>query len=159
MKLSNFNFELPKELYYEIEYSNPRLTVIGTISLIPSLRFEFALWYTINFYITVVGFTFEFLLLLALFSKILKNNSEIRRYYFLMNMIIILFDMTRFFVVADYRFVPSHFFTKSFAYALRSAHIIYGFFMCIFIPICQLALTMNRLTAVMIPLRHKKVRF
>ncbi|KAE9546731.1 hypothetical protein FO519_010057, partial [Halicephalobus sp. NKZ332] len=123
----------------------------------PALDNEYSTWYIANFYVTVVGFIFEFLLLLAMFSDMLKKNSGLRSYYYSLISIIGLFDMIRFFIPADYGFGPSFFFSKGFANTLRHVHMVYGFFMSSFVPICQLTLTMNRLTAVMIPLRHKKI--
>ncbi|KAE9547431.1 hypothetical protein FO519_009358 [Halicephalobus sp. NKZ332] len=142
---------------YEYEDSHPQFMIVRMFWFTPLLVFNFALWYDINFYITVVGFFFEFLLFLAMFSNMLKKNSEIRSYYYILTSIIGVFDMVRFFLPADYRFVPSFFLRRKFADILRCIYVVYGFFMSIFVPVCQLALTINRLTAVVVPLKHKKI--
>ncbi|KAE9549170.1 hypothetical protein FO519_007618 [Halicephalobus sp. NKZ332] len=143
--------------FFDFERSHPQFMIVKMPWFTPLPGFEFAVWYIINFYITVVGFVFEFLLFLAMFSNMLKKNSELRSYYYLLISIIGVFDMTRFFIPADYRFIPSLLFTKPVANTLRYTYIVYGFFMCIFVPLCQWTLTINRLTAVMLPLKHKKI--
>lgn len=143
--------------YYDTEASHPGFTFIRMFWFIPSMKYDFALWYTINFYATVVGFIFELILILAIARNILKKNSEFRNFYYLLTFVIILVDMIRFFMPADYSFSPSYFFTTKVSSTIRNIYIIYGFFMSIFVPTCQLALTMNKMTAVMIPLKHKTV--
>ncbi|KAE9547890.1 hypothetical protein FO519_008900 [Halicephalobus sp. NKZ332] len=141
----------------DYEAGNPNFRIYRMSWFTPVLDLDYAIWYIANFYVTVVGFIFEFLLLLAMFSSILKKNSGLRSYYYTLTFIIGLFDMTRFFVPADYGYSPSFFFSRGFANNLRHFHMIYGFFMSSFVPICQLTLTMNRLTAVIMPIKHNNI--
>ena len=145
--------------FYDYENSQPYLVIFRSSGLIPSLRCPFAHWYTVNFYSTGIGSVFEFLLLLAILFSMTKKNSQLRSYYYLQTSIIIFVDMIRFFIIADYRFSPSYFFSRGFANIIRNIHIVYGFFMSLFVPFCQLFLTVNRLTALMIPLKHAKVNY
>ena len=142
---------------YDYEDGAPSFYFIRMFWFTPSQKYDLAIWYIINFYVTVVGFTIELLLILAMISNMMKKNSEFRNYYYLQTFIIILFDMIRFFIPADYKFSPSFFFTRKVANTLRGIHVFYGFLMCIFVPISQMALTMNRLTALIFPIIHKKV--
>lgn len=151
--------DLSKNSYYDYESDAPDFMMITMPGLIPPLNYPLAYWYTINFYCTAVGSVFEFLFLLAMFWSMLKKNSQLRDYYFVQTSIIILFDMIKILIPADYTFSSSLFFGKELSNALRCVYIIYGFFICIFAPVCQITLTVNRLTAVVIPRRHEKVKF
>ena len=143
--------------YYDTEAGYPGFTFYRMFWFTPPLKYEFARWYIINFYFTVVEFILEIFLFLAIFRNMLKKNSEFRNFYYLLTFIIMLVDMFRFFLPADYSFAPSYFLPTPVANTLRNIYINYGFFMTIFIPTCQLALTLNRMTAVVFPLKHKKV--
>lgn len=142
-----------------LDYDNPQFVTVRMRWFTPALTFDFALWYIINFYVTVIGFVFECFLLVPMLSSMFKQSSGVRNYYYILTCIIMMFDMIRFFIPADYRFSPSFFFTKKVADTLRYIYIVYGFFMSSFVPLSQSALTMNKLTMLMAPEKYQNVRF
>ena len=156
MEAGNFIPYMSDPTYY-YEESLFLFQIVNMSPFDSKMSCSFGLWYNANFYITIIGFTFEFLLILPLFLDIMKKHSTFRNFYYSLTCIIGICDMIRFFLIGDYGFSPSELLNKTSAHILRHIHIVYSFFMTIFVPICQLTLTLNRLTAVIIPLKHKKV--
>ena len=145
-----------KKSDYDYTEVNSGLMILKMSGFIPSSKHEFALWYTINFYLTVVGFIVELFLLLPIFVNMMKEKSELDSFYLLF-CISKIFDMMRFFLPADHGFSPSRLFSKESADVLRSIYLVYVVFIVMFTPGCQLILTINKFTSLVFPSKYKKV--
>lgn len=146
------------ESHYDYEINNPGILIFRMSGFTPPLEYDFALWYTINFYCTIAGFIIEFLFLLAILSNMIKERSKFD-FFNLLFSITKVFDMMRFFLPASHGFSPSLLFSREAANSLRSIYIVYSFFIMTFFPTCQLILCINKFTFLTVPKKHKKVNF